>query len=227
MSETISQPVANRSSETTPAKVWTVSLAFWMTLLIAALMYGSVALAPRLYAWIDIRHGFIQNAHQLKTLETEVDYLERVRDALESDPEFVRRMADASIAEDAGDEELIPVSGELLFGSEDQLKERMSEIDATPGTTLALRLAVDRTLRGVLLVCAGLLVIFAFTVLNGTGGRFVALVRQLVVAAIRLPFARYFRTAPPRSENTTEFQPAMDQSNPGRSLPTASATYRT
>ncbi|MCH2200838.1 MAG: hypothetical protein MK102_02625 [Fuerstiella sp.] len=198
-----------------------------MTLLTAALMYGSVAIAPRLYAWIDIRHGFIQNAHQLKTLETEVDYLERVRDALKSDPEFVRRMANASIAEGAGDEELIPVSGELLFGSEDQLKERIKEIEATPGTTLAKRLAVDRTLRDVLLVCAGLLVIFAFTVLNGTGGRFVALIRQLAVSAIRLPLARYFRTTSPQLENATEFQPAMDQSNPDCSLPTASATYRT
>ncbi|MCH2212811.1 MAG: hypothetical protein MK110_16020 [Fuerstiella sp.] len=227
MSETILQPADHLPSGTTASGAWTVSLAFWMILLSAALIYGSVAVAPRLYTWINIRHDFIQNAHQLNTLETEVDYLERVRDALESDPEFVRRMADASIAEGAGDGELIPVSGELLFGSEDRLQERMPELEVTPGTSVAQRLAVDRTLRGVLLGSAGLLVVFAFTVLNGTGGRFVALVRRLAAAAVRLPLARYFRIAPPPLKNAGEVQAAANQSSPDRSIPRASATYRT
>ena len=161
MSEVIPHTFDSRSPETTSSAVWAVSLAFWITLLIAALMYGSVALAPRLFAWIEIRHDFLSNAHQLQALETEVDYLERVRDALASDPEFVRRMAAASIAEDVGEAEVIPVSGSLIFGSADQLQERMPEIQTPTGTALVQRFASDRHLRSVLLVSAGLLVVCA------------------------------------------------------------------
>lgn len=173
-----------------------VSLAFWTTLLIAALLYGSVALAPRLSAWIEIRHVYLTNAHQLQALESEVDYLERVRDALRSDPEFVRRMAAASIAEDTGEADVIPVSGDLVFGSEDQLQERLPEVQVPLGTAVVRRFASDRQLRFVLLVSAGLLVVFAFTVLNGSGGRFAALVMNLVTAAVRWPLNRYRKSVP-------------------------------
>jgi len=192
--QTIDDPLDfSPPSETPSSAVWAVSLAFWMTLLIAAAMYGCVALAPRLFAWIEIRHDYLTNAHQLQALESEVDYLERVRDALKSDPEFVRRMAAASIAEDIGDAEVIPVSGTLIFGSEDQLQERMPEIEKPVGALLVQRFAADRQLRNGLLVSASLLVVFAFTVLNGTGGRFVSLVTWLAIATVRLPLARYRR----------------------------------
>ena len=164
-------------------------------LLISAAIYGSVAVAPRLSAWIDIRHDYITNAHQLKALETEVDYLERVRDALQSDPEFVQRLASASIAKETGHGEMIPVSGSLIFGSEDQLYERMPEIAPLMGSAVVQVLARDHRLRSSLLVVAGVLVIFAFTVLNGSGGWFVSTTAALAVAAVRIPRARYGRVA--------------------------------
>ncbi len=170
-------------------------------------MYASVALAPRLFSWIEIRHDFITNAHQLQALETEIDYLERVRDALESDPEFVRQMAAASIAEDIGETDMIPVSGTLIFGSEEQLQDRMPEIQVPMGTTVVRRFASDRQLRSLLLACVCLMVIFAFTVLNGTGGRFISLATQLTVAVVRWPVARYCRSAPVTAGNETDPQP--------------------
>ena len=183
-------------SETPSSTVWVVSLAFWITLLIAASMYGCVALAPRLVAWIEIRHDYLMNAHQLQALESEVDYLERVQGALQSDPEFVRRMAAASIAEDVGEAEVIPVSGTLIFGSEEQLQKRLPEIEEPVGAVLVQKFATDRRLRHGFLVSASLWVVFAFTVLNGTGGRFVSLITWLAVAAVRLPLARYRRADP-------------------------------
>ena len=206
MSDTIPQtidilPDDSPPSETHSSAVWAVSLAFWITLLIAALMYGCVALAPRLFSWIEIRHDYLTNAHQLQALESEVDYLERVRDALESDPEFVRRMAAASIAEDVGEAEVIPVSGTLIFGSEDQLQKRMPEIEEPVGALLVQKFATDRQLRHGLLLSASLMVVFAFTVLNGTGGRFVSLVAWLAISAVRLPLARYRRADPVVPEN--------------------------
>jgi hypothetical protein len=195
--QTIDSPLDySPPSETPSSAVWAVSLAFWITLLIAASMYGCVALAPRLFAWIEIRHDFLTNAHQLQALESEVDYLERVRDALKSDPEFVQRMAEASIAEDIGEAEVIPVSGTLIFGSEDQLQERMPEIEEPVGALLVQQFATDRQLRHGLLVSASLMIVFAFTVLNGTGGRFVSLVARLAFAAVRLPLDRYRRADP-------------------------------
>ena len=176
--------------------MWAVSFAFWITLLVAAVIYGAVALAPRLYAWIQVRHEFITNAHQLQALESEVDYLERVRHALETDPDFVRRMAESSIARDVTNAEVIPVSGALVFGSSDQLQERLPEPEQPAATRLIHRFAADRQLRTGLLASSGLLIVFAFTVLNGTGGVFVALVAQGATAAIGFPMQRYRRTAP-------------------------------
>lgn len=211
MFPTGSQTFNNPSSETPISAKWAVSLTFWITLLIAALMYSSVTLAPRLFAWIENRHSFITNAHQLQMLETEVDYLERVRDALESDPDFVRRMATASIAEDIGEAEIIPVSGTLIFGNKDQLQERMPEIEAPVGTDLVQRFASDRQLRSGLLLTAGLLVAFAFSVLNGTGGRFVSGVNRLAGAVVRIPVTRYRRIDPPQhsAEDEMPVPPAV------------------
>jgi hypothetical protein len=195
-----SPPDYSPPSESLSSTVWLVSLAFWMTLLIAASMYGCVALAPRLFAWIEIRHDYLVNAHQLQALESEVDYLERVRGALQSDPEFVRRMAAASIAEDVGEAEVIPVSGTLIFGSEEQLQKRMPAIKEPVGAVLVQKFATDRQLRRAFLVFASLWVVFAFTVLNGTGGRFVSLITWLAVTAVRLPLVRYRRAEPVVSE---------------------------
>ena len=180
-------------AETTSSVVWAVSLAFWVTLLSAALLYASVALAPRLYSWMEVRHDFLSNAHQLQALEQEVDYLERVRDTLQTDPEFVRKLASAAIAEDVGDAEVIPVSGTLIFGGEDQLQSRLPEVQDPFGASVARRFASDRQLRHMLLGTATVLVVFAFTVLNGTGGWFVRVVTQTTVAAAHMSVARYRR----------------------------------
>ncbi len=209
MSESIPPTTDGYNSSTVRA----VSLAFWITLLIAALIYGSVALAPRLFAWIQIRHDFLTNAHQLQALETEIDYLERVRAALKSDPQFVRRMAAASIADDIGEANMIPVSGTLIFGSEDQLQHRMPEIQVPMGTAMVRRFASDRQLRTVLLTSVSLLVVFAFTVLNGTGGRFVSLVAQLAAAVVRWPLARYCRPVPSAAGDKTDQQPSRPRRN--------------
>ena len=203
MPETIPHTVIDcPPSETNSSAGWAVSLAFWLSLLIAALMYGSIVLAPRLFASIEIRHDFITNAHQLQALESEIDYLERVRNALRSDPEFARRMTTASIAEDVGEVEIIPVSGALMFGSEDQQQERIPGIQAPMGAALVRRFASDQRLRSAILVSACLLVVCAFTVLNGTGGRFVALITHLAATAVRMPLARYRKDAPSESPLT-------------------------
>jgi len=197
----IDSPPVEGSSST----VWAVSLAFWITLLIAVLMYAAVAVAPRLHAWMDVRHSYLTNAHQLQALEAEVDYLERVRDALKTDPEFLRRMTTASMANDPADAELIPVSGSLVFGSSDELQQRLPSVEPLVGVSVVRRLAADRTLRSGLLVSVSVLIVFAFTVLNGSGGRFVATVVWLAKGFVRAPLNRYRR-----SETSVEDEGSAD-----------------
>ena len=207
MSELIPQMIDSPPAEKPFSAIWAVSLLFWCTLLVAALLYGFVALAPRLFAWIENRQAFITNAHQLQALETEVDYLERVRDALESDPDFVRRLANAATDENLDETEIIPVSGSLIFGGEDQLQDRLPVIEAPVGAELIQRFANDHQLRYAVMVSAGLLVIFAFTVLNGPAERFVSLVSRLAVATAHGTLTRYRRADPPERAVPTELQP--------------------
>jgi len=193
ISESIDRPPVQENSSAT---VWVVSLAFWVLLLIAALLYGSVALAPRLSEWMNIRHDYVANAHQVKALETEVDYLERVRDALKTDPEFLRRLAEVGVSKNRDRRsEVIPVSGLLVFGGEDQLQQRLPEIDPPVGADVVRMLASRPSLRTGLLATAGLCVVFGFTVLNGNGGWFVATTARIALAAVVMPLARYRRTA--------------------------------
>jgi hypothetical protein len=63
-------------------------------------------------------------------------------------------MAAASIAEDIGEAEVIPVSGTLIFGSEEQLQERMPAIKEPVGAVLVQKFATDRQLRRAFLVFA-------------------------------------------------------------------------
>ena len=170
-----------------------VSLAFWLCLFTAGLIYAAVALAPRLSEWTAVRHDYIRRAHRLRALEEEIDYLERVRKALQTDPEFVRRLARAAADRDPDDADVIPVSGTLVFGSEYELLERLPDLDPPFGAAVIHRLAVDSSLRTGLLIGTAVLVLFAFTVLNGDGGWFVRMVVHLAVVCVRLPIRRYFR----------------------------------
>lgn len=211
MSDDALPTIDSPPAETSSSVVWAVSLAFWITLLVAALMYGTVALAPRLYAWMQVRHEFMTNAHQLQALESEVDYLERVDHALETDPAFVRRMASTAIGADADQTEVIPVSGSLVFGSSDQLQSRLPDVEQPWAADLVQRLAADRQLRTLLLTTACVMVVFAFTVLNGTGGRFVQCVSCVAVAAVQLPLNRYRRADRVHGADAPEDDPDDDE----------------
>ena len=197
MSEPESHTNDSSPAETPSSAVWAVSVVFWCTLLLSAVLYGLVAVAPRLSAWMQVRHHYITHAHRLQALEKEVDYLERVRDALCNDPEFVHRLTAASIAEDSGRGEVIPVSGTLIFGSSDELEQRMPEVDAPLGASLVQWFAADQRLRRGVITTACVLVMFSFTVLNGNGGWFVQLVSRTGVAAMQWPLQRYRREVEP------------------------------
>lgn len=171
---------------------WSVSLCFWLTLLCSALIYGAVALAPKFAVWNTVRHEYRRNAGQLAELEEDVEYLERVTDALQSDPDFLRHLASASgvPTEDDG-AEMIPVSGHLLFGYEHPTSDAAVESDKPPLDGIARTLATHTRLRTTLLTTAALLTIFAFTFLNDAGEKLVRTAGRVVRTIAALPLRRY------------------------------------
>ena len=90
------QPVGLTGDMTTPAaptpatpeRSLLVPLAFWMCLLSSAVLFASVALAPRLVEWHELRLATLARQQQLVELEQHVQHLEKVVHALEFDPHF-------------------------------------------------------------------------------------------------------------------------------------------
>lgn len=175
---------------------WAVSVCFWLALVMAATSYAAVALAPKYSMWSDARHEYRTNGAQLAALEQKVDYLERVKTTLETDPEFVLRLTQASSAEETGDEvtELIPVSGNLLFGESDG--DNSEVVSDEPEQTvsksgLVTALATSGRVRTGLLTFSACLTVFAFTFLNDAGTGLVNQTGRLLRSVAMLPIARY------------------------------------
>ncbi|MEZ6064100.1 MAG: hypothetical protein R3C19_27455, partial [Planctomycetaceae bacterium] len=83
-----SETLQNDRESAHTASAWVTSLLFWCALVVSVLLYGGVALAPKLSVWMQVRHQYLRNAQHLLALDSEVDYLERVQNALETDPDF-------------------------------------------------------------------------------------------------------------------------------------------
>jgi hypothetical protein len=167
-----------------------VSLLFWLTLLSAAVLFAVVALAPKLAEWMKVRDQYVQNAGRLVALEGQVEYLERVAAALESDPEFARRLAQASQPERSAHQQMIPVTKELVFGG----SERSHDVrPVTPPlySGLILRLASDQTHRRVFLGAAALLIILGFTFLNDSESGSLRVAGRYVLVVVMFPVRRY------------------------------------
>lgn len=148
---------------------WRVSLAFWFSLLLAAAIYASVALAPKLLAYVTTRSEFLENQANLVALEQRVAHLERVRVALENDPGFAAELARIEFDEAPTEEERIAV--EPLLSLESIPRDRRMSATANAGalpwyTPLLERFAGNRTLRMSCLAIAAVVTLGAFTFLH-------------------------------------------------------------
>ncbi len=162
----------------------------------AACIYATVALAPKFAVWYDVRHEYRRNAEQMIALEEDVDYLERVQVALETDPEFLQRLAGLSKPTAKDNEEFIPVSGTLLFGYRgDEAVARPTIPEEPPYHGLVMTLATRTTLRSGLLTFSACLIVFAFTFFNDAGTNLVNSAGRLLRATAMLPVRRYFHPA--------------------------------
>lgn len=146
-----------------------MSVSFWLTLTVAGIMYAAVSLSPKLAAWINVRQQYVTNATRLTQLEDEVDYLERVAEALKTDPEFAKRLIRANQNPGSQETEFIPVSKGLLFGGAETKEYTVPEVVRPAFAKVVFHLASHEKHRTWLLAGSAGLTLLAFTLLNDAG----------------------------------------------------------
>lgn len=151
-----------------PVGSFFMSFAFWIALVIAALMYAAVSLSPKLADWISVRQQHAANAERLREMEEEVDYLERVAAALRKDPAFAHRLVDAA---QSGNQQQAFVQESDSSKTGDP---KVNSVAAKPliqpaASEIVMLLASHQKLRNWILICASGLTVLAFTLLNDSG----------------------------------------------------------
>jgi hypothetical protein len=187
---------------------WAVSLCFWACLFLSATVYAAVALAPKFCVWNAVRLENQQATTELVRLEADVAYLERVEAALQTDHEFRQRVAGIAVPAN-GHEELIPVSGSLLFGHELPPATQASAPVMPAYHAMALQLARHRTLRWTMLTFASTLTLFAFAFLNDAGVNLVHASARITRTILMAPIRRYIATPVP--QQTTDLPDSISQ----------------
>lgn len=181
-----------------------MSLAFWITLVSAALMYAGVSLSPKLADWMQARQQLTSNAYRLQQLENEADYLERIADALKKDPQFAERLVQLSQspASEAALQDSQMIAAQLRPEKKSDAKKSDTGWLANPRVYSAvIRLASDLDLRRWLLIASAASTLFAFTFLNDAGARFAVAVFASIRSAISFLFSRYRK--PPVADPTS------------------------
>jgi hypothetical protein len=147
-----------------------ISLAFWLCLLFAAILFALVALSPKFFIYLQLRSQFDMNQRRLVGFEVQADQLQRVIDAIRNDKDFASELTRIEFDAVRPDEEVIPVEVAL------KLDARAGEL-LPPTTTMVhvwyepfvKHLASDSSLRMSLLAAAALLVVVSFSLLQPAG----------------------------------------------------------
>lgn len=147
-----------------------VSLIFWLCLLVAAILFGLVSLAPKYSVYLQLRSKFDVNQRKLVALEAQTEELSRVVHALENDKEFVAELTRMEFDAVGPGEEVIPVDDELRLNAN---KMPSTADDPAPihewYEPYVTYLASNGTVRMSLLATAAVLVIISFTLLPPAG----------------------------------------------------------
>lgn len=143
---------------------WTVSFLFWGQLLIAGVLYGSVAMAPKLRTYVDLDEEYITAQTQLVQLEQQVLELKKITESLEKDPGLLEELARIDLDATRPGEEQIPLQDNLTLKSR-ITQPRMAEpipMDQWYMPVLTA-FATDHQLRTMSLLVSAVLVLIAFT----------------------------------------------------------------
>lgn len=152
----------------TPARHgWIVSVLFWLCLLLAAGMYGAVALAPKYLEFLELHAAHHAGQVRLLALDRQTRTLSQVARALESDPAFVAEFARIDFDAAAPGEERIAVSPEFHLEPRSTAAVAVNAVAAHRWRGPLVRaLAEDRGLRRTLLISSATIVLAAFALLH-------------------------------------------------------------
>ena len=155
-------PGGNSDNETVSGLI--VSLLFWACLLLAASLFASVALAPKLTETLRLRDLYTVNQLKLVSVERRNEQLQRVVEAIQHDKDFATEMTRIEFDAVRSDEEIIPVAADLKLETRGIETPRVQPVVSRawyrPWLTL---LTENDSLRSSLLGSAAVLVVVSFT----------------------------------------------------------------
>ena len=198
-----------------PSHSWVVSLLFWTSLLLSAVLYAAVSLSPKVAEWLRVRNQYAENARRLVELEDDIDYLERIAATLQSDPAFTQQLARAAMPAPGSDTGFVPVTEELMYGGVRTATTHSAANSSLHFVDPVIRLASDIPLRRTLLITSGILVLVGFTFLNESSVGFLSVTGHRMLWLAAGPYRRYRKRQPPATAEVTQHATAgMDAAEP-------------
>lgn len=141
-----------------------VSLLFWVSLLVATLLFAAVSLSPKLLERSRLRDDYDTTQFHLVQVEQQNEQLQRVVDAIRQDQEFAAEMTRIEFDAVRHDEEIIPVDSDLRLAPRDLASVRTpAVIPRIWYRPLLVPFVENDSLRRSLLGTAAVLVIVSFT----------------------------------------------------------------
>lgn len=157
-----------------------VALSFWLCLLVSAALYGLCALSPRIVEWATLRQRYLENQVELVGLQGQIKHLERVVDAMETDPEFAARLARSEFGGVVSNGDRVPLPTAIGYDPRAPRTEERPRIAGLPWyVPLLERVADDGGLRLRSLGAAAGLMLFAFLFLQDRSLRILRIPRRL------------------------------------------------
>ncbi|MBS0262737.1 MAG: septum formation initiator family protein [Planctomycetes bacterium] len=141
-------------------------MAFWVSLFVAAGLYATVVLSPKLLAYLALNREYVANQWRLSELSRQVAHFDRVIQAQTHDPAFVREQARDAFDVAPPEEQRIPVDSHLRLNIELGPRKTAIPAKSLPWYASVLRLVANSRSLGTTLLCgAGALVVCAFSFL--------------------------------------------------------------
>ncbi|MBL6704960.1 MAG: septum formation initiator family protein [Planctomycetaceae bacterium] len=143
---------------------WFVSFLFWGQLMVAGILYGSVAMAPKLSTYVGLNDEYVTAQSELVRLERQVFELRKITESLEQDPGLLEELARIDLDATRPGEELIPLQDNLTLQSR-VARPYTATLQSTEQwyQPFLIAFATDHQLRTMSLVMAAGLVLVAFT----------------------------------------------------------------
>lgn len=149
-----------------PTTSWSgvaVSFAFWLTLLLSAVIFASVSLAPKLAHHLALENEYRSQQFELKRIEQQQTELERVIAALKDDPHFSAELARLEFDAVRPGEEILNVDTSLALHPNRPVAAAVSHVSSpSPWQPWVEIFANNSQLRFALLATAAGLILFAF-----------------------------------------------------------------